>query len=101
MSPMADLKGKVAFITGAARGQGRAHAVRLAREGADILAIDICADTPSIDYPNATRAELDETARLVEAEGRNVLALQADVRDPARLQKAFDEGTSSLGRVDI
>lgn len=98
---MADLENKVAFITGAARGQGRAHAVRLAREGADILAIDICADTPSIDYPNATRADLDETAQLVEAEGRKIVALQADVRDLAGLQQSFDEGMSSLGRVDI
>ena len=98
---MADLEGKVAFITGVARGQGRAHAVRLAREGADILGVDICADTPSIDYPNATRADLDETAQLVETEGRKVVALQADVRDLAGLQKAFDEGMSSLGRVDI
>ena len=98
---MADLEGKVAFITGAARGQGRTHAVRLAREGADILGVDISADTPSIDYPNATPADLDETARLVEAEGRKVVVLQADVRDRAGLQKAFDEGASSLGRVDI
>jgi SDR family mycofactocin-dependent oxidoreductase len=98
---MPGLEGKVAFITGAARGQGRAHAVRLARQGADILGVDICADTPSIDYPNATRADLDETAQLVEAEGRKVVALQADVRDLAGLQKAFDEGMASLGRVDI
>ena len=98
---MADLEGKVALITGVARGQGRTHAVRLAREGADILGVDICADTPSIDYPNATRADLDETARLVEAEGRKVVALQADVRDLAGLQSAFDEGMSSLGRIDI
>jgi SDR family mycofactocin-dependent oxidoreductase len=98
---MAGLEGKVAFITGAARGQGRAHAVRLASQGADILGVDICADTPSIDYPNATRADLDETAQLVEAEGRKVVALQADVRDLDGLQKAFDEGMSSLGRVDI
>jgi NAD(P)-dependent dehydrogenase (short-subunit alcohol dehydrogenase family) len=94
---MPGLEGKVAFITGAARGQGRAHAVRLASQGADILGVDICADTPSIDYPNATRADLDETARLVEAEGRKVVALQADVRDLAGLREAFDEGMSSLG----
>jgi SDR family mycofactocin-dependent oxidoreductase len=98
---MTDLQGKVAFVTGAARGQGRAHAVRLAREGADILAIDICADVAAMDYPNATRAELDETARLVEAQGRKVVALTADVRDLAGLQQAFDEGMASLGRVDI
>ncbi len=98
---MPGLEGKVAFITGAARGQGRSHAVRLARDGADILAVDICADTPSIDYPNATRAELDETAQLVESEGRKVVALTADVRDLVGLQKVFDEGISSLGRCDI
>jgi SDR family mycofactocin-dependent oxidoreductase len=98
---MAELEGKVAFITGAARGQGRAHAVRLAREGADILAIDICADVAAMDYPNATRAELGETAQLVEAQGRKVVALTADVRDLAGLQRAFDEGIASLGRVDI
>ena len=98
---MADLQGKVAFVTGAARGQGRAHAVRLAREGSDILAIDICADVAAMDYPNGTRAELDETAHLVEAEGRKVVALTADVRDLVGLQQAFGEGMASLGRVDI
>jgi len=98
---MQGLEGKVAFITGAARGQGRSHAIRLAREGANILAVDICADIASIDYPNATRAELDETAQLVEAEGRKAVALTADVRDLASLQAAFDVGMSSLGRVDI
>jgi SDR family mycofactocin-dependent oxidoreductase len=98
---MADLQGKVAFVTGAARGQGRAHAVRLAREGADILAVDICADIAAMDYPNGTRDELDETARLVEDQGRRVVALTADVRDLAGLQQAFDEGVALLGRVDI
>lgn len=98
---MAGLEGKVAFITGAARGQGRAHAVRLAREGADILAVDICQDVDSMDYPNASQEELDETAQLVEAEGRKVVALKADIRDRDGLQRAFDEGMSSLGRVDI
>jgi SDR family mycofactocin-dependent oxidoreductase len=98
---MAGLEGKVAFITGAARGQGRAHAVRLAEEGADILAIDICEDIASMDYPNASQADLDETARLVEAAGRKVVALKADTRDLAGLQRAFDEGMTSLGRVDI
>ena len=98
---MAGLEGKVAFITGAARGQGRAHAVRLAREGADILAIDICADVPAKDYPNAALADLRETAQLVEAQGRKIVALTADVRDLAGMQTAFDEGMTSLGRVDI
>ncbi len=98
---MSGLEGKVAFITGAARGQGRAHAVRLAREGADILGVDICADIASMDYPNASEADLAETVRLVEAEGRKIVALKADVRDRPGLQRAFDDGMSSLGRVDI
>ncbi len=98
---MPGLEGKVAFITGAARGQGRAHAVRLAREGADILAVDICADDAAMDYPNATRDELDETANLVESEGRRVVALTADTRDLTGLQKAFEEGMALLARVDI
>ena len=95
------LEGKVAFITGAARGQGRAHAVRLAREGVDILAVDICADIPAMDYPNGTSGDLAETAQLVEKEGRRCVALTADVRDRAGLQQAFDEGMTSLGRLDI
>ncbi|MDE3205050.1 MAG: mycofactocin-coupled SDR family oxidoreductase [Acidobacteriota bacterium] len=95
------LTGKVAFITGAARGQGRAHAVRLASLGADILAVDICADIDSMDYPNATASDLEETVRLVEAEGRKIVALKGDVRDMDGLQRVFDEGMTSLGRVDI
>ncbi len=98
---MAGLEGKVAFITGAARGQGRAHAVRLARDGADILGVDICAPIASMDYPNASKQDLDETVALVEAEGRKMLGLVADVRDRTALQQAFDEGMASLGRVDI
>jgi SDR family mycofactocin-dependent oxidoreductase len=98
---MAGLEGKVAFITGAARGQGRAHAVRLAREGADILAVDICRDVDSMDYPNASPEDLEETANLVEGEGRKVVALKSDIRDLDSLRRAFDEGMSALGRVDI
>jgi SDR family mycofactocin-dependent oxidoreductase len=98
---MSGLEGKVAFITGAARGQGRAHAVRLAREGADILGVDICAPIESMDYPNASRDDLDETVALVEAEGRKMVGLVADVRDRVALQRAFDEGMASLGRLDI
>jgi SDR family mycofactocin-dependent oxidoreductase len=98
---MSGLEGKVAFITGAARGQGRAEAVRLAADGADILAIDICEDIASMDYPNATGAELEETAALVEKEGRTCVAVKADTRDLAGLQRAFDDGMASLGRVDI
>lgn len=98
---MSGLEGKVAFITGAARGQGRAEAVRLAADGADILAVDICEDIASMDYPNATSAELEETAALVEKEGRTCVAVKADTRDLAGLQKAFDHGLASLGGVDI
>lgn len=98
---MNELSGKVAFITGAARGQGRAHAVRLAAMGADILAVDICADVDSMDYPNASWTDLEETARLVRSTGRRAIAIKADVRDLAGLQKGFDEGMGSLGRVDI
>jgi SDR family mycofactocin-dependent oxidoreductase len=84
-----------------ARGQGRAHAVRLAREGVDIVGVDICADIPSMDYSNASPADLDETVKLVEAEDRRMVARQADVRDLDGLAAAFQEGVSELGRVDI
>ena len=98
---MGEFEGKVAFITGAARGQGRAHAERLASEGADIIAVDICADIASMDYPNATLADLDETAALVKARGRRVVTRQADIRDVESLRRAFGEGVGELGRVDI
>jgi len=98
---MGDLDGKVAFITGAARGQGRAHAVRLARAGADIIAVDICADIPTIDYPNSTAADLEETVKLVEAEESRIVARQADVRDFDGLRVAFEEGVAEFGRADI
>jgi SDR family mycofactocin-dependent oxidoreductase len=99
---MGSLNGRVAFITGAARGQGRAHAVRLGREGADIIAVDICADISSMDYANATAGDLEETAKLVEAEGGRIVARQADVRDYDALDAAFKEGTAALGgRVDV
>jgi SDR family mycofactocin-dependent oxidoreductase len=95
------LQGKVAFITGAARGQGRAHAVRLASEGADIIAVDICAGFETVNYRPATPEDLEETVRLVELLDRRVVARHADVRDMAALQSAFDEGLAQLGRVDI
>lgn len=98
---MGKLEGKVAFITGAARGQGRAHAVRLASEGADIVALDICADIDSMDYPNATPAELEETVNLVEKEGRRILARQADVRDADAVDRLVMEGVDEFGRLDI
>ncbi len=98
---MGKLDGKVAFITGAARGQGRSHAVRLAQEGADIIAVDICAQIDSVPYPMSTPADLEQTVKEVEAEGRRIVARQADVRDVEGLRKAFDEGTAELGPVDI
>src|ERR1700716_3209360 len=75
---MGNLDGKVAFITGAARGQGRAHAVRLAADGADVIALDICRDIDTIDYPNASPEDLDETVKLVEKEGRRIVARLAE-----------------------
>ena len=93
--------GKVALVTGAARGQGRSHAVRLAEEGADIIAVDICRDLPNVPYPLGTAAELDETARLVEKHGRRVVTCQADIRDLAGLTRAVDGGVAELGRLDI
>lgn len=98
---MGTVDGKVAFITGVARGQGRAHAVRLAREGADIIGVDICADIASMDYPNASEADLAETVKLVEAQGRRIVARKADVRDFDQLTAAFQEGFAALGRIDI
>lgn len=96
------MTGKVAFITGAARGQGRSHAVRLAGEGADIIAVDICEDIGTVSpfYSLATEDELTETANQVKALGRRVVVAKADVRDVAGLQAALDEGLAQLGRVD-
>src|SRR5271156_707075 len=98
---MGNLNGKVAFITGAARGQGRAHAVRLAADGADIIALDICRDIGSIDYPNAGPEDLDETAKLVEKEGRRIVARQADVRDADAIEQVVADGLAEFGRLDI
>jgi SDR family mycofactocin-dependent oxidoreductase len=98
---MGSLAGKVAFISGAGRGQGRSHAVRLAQEGVDIIAFDVCAHEPGVDYPLATREDLDETVALVEKLDRRIIARQADVRDGDAVQAVFDEGISELGRVDI
>jgi len=93
--------GKVAFITGAARGQGRSHCVRLAEEGADIIAVDICGDVETIGYAMGTEEELAETGRLVEALGRRVVTRKADVRDFDALRAAADDGVAELGRLDI
>ncbi len=98
---MGKMDGKVAFITGAARGQGRSHAVRLADEGADIIAIDICEDIETVPYPLATPDDLAETIRMVEAKGRRIVAHQTDVRRFGPLKAALDDGVAQLGRVDI
>jgi SDR family mycofactocin-dependent oxidoreductase len=93
--------GKVAFITGAARGQGRSHAIRLAEEGADIIAVDICEDIASTGYAMATEADLAETVKAVEALDRRIFARKADVRDAAALKAVVDEGVAELGKLDI
>ncbi|EHB58938.1 3-oxoacyl-(acyl-carrier-protein) reductase [Mycolicibacterium rhodesiae JS60] len=98
---MGSLNGKVAFITGVARGQGRSHAVRLAADGADIIGVDICADIASNGYPMASRAELDETVEVVEAKGGKMVASVADVRDFHAVQAALDSGVEHFGRLDI
>jgi SDR family mycofactocin-dependent oxidoreductase len=98
---MGTLEGKVAFITGVARGQGRSHALRLAGEGADIIGIDICRDIGTMDYPNASAADLTETAELIGKLGRRALTSEADVRDAVAVKKAVDEGVAELGRLDI
>jgi SDR family mycofactocin-dependent oxidoreductase len=98
---MGKLDGTVAFITGAARGQGRNHAIRLAEQGADIIAIDICASFDDIPYDGPDRAEFDETIEAVRATGRRIVAHEADVRDLAALQAAVDEGVREFGRLDI
>src|SRR5215471_2294230 len=95
------LQGKVAFITGAARGQGRSHAGRLAAEGADIAAIDIAGQIETVPYPMATTSDLDETVALVEQAGRRCLPIVADVRDIHAMDRAVKETLSVLGRLDI
>lgn len=98
---MSKLEGKVAFITGAARGQGRSHAVRLAQEGADIIAVDVARQIETVPYPTATAEDLTETVRQVEALGRRIVAAEADVRDLDALTKVVDDGVAQLGRLDI
>ena len=95
------LEGKVAFITGAARGQGRAHAIRMAQEGADIIAIDICAQIDSNNYPLGTPEDLAETERAVKELDRRIVARQADVRERSELRDALEAGIRDLGRLDI
>lgn len=93
------MDGKVSFITGAGRGQGRAHAVLQAREGADVIAIDICDDIESNPYPMASWDDLIETQRLVEKEGRRCVAVKADVRNRNQLAEALNQGVAELGRL--
>jgi (+)-trans-carveol dehydrogenase len=95
------VEGKVAFITGAARGQGRAHAVRLAQEGADIIAIDICKQVESVQIPLSTPEDLAETADLVKGHNRRIYTAEVDVRDYEALKAAVDTGVGQLGRLDI
>jgi SDR family mycofactocin-dependent oxidoreductase len=98
---MGRVDGKVAFITGAARGQGRSHAIRLAQEGAEIIAVDISKGIETLAYPIATPEDLAETVKLVEDCDRRIVALEADVRDSAQLQNAVRQGLSELGHIDI
>src|SRR5580692_6075061 len=95
------VEGKVAFITGAARGQGRSHAVRLAQEGADIIAVDLVDQVGSVPYAMSTPEDLADTVKQVEALDRRIIATQADVRDYPALKKALDDGVAQLGRLDI
>jgi SDR family mycofactocin-dependent oxidoreductase len=94
-------EGKVAFITGAARGQGRAHAIRFAEEGADIIALDICDQIDSVAYPMATPEDLDETVNLVEKTGRRIVAERTDVRDLERVKAVVAAGVAEFGRIDF
>jgi SDR family mycofactocin-dependent oxidoreductase len=93
--------GKVAFITGAGRGQGRSHAIRLAEEGADIIAVDICKDYDTVGYGMATEEDLAETVKQVEALDRRIIARPADVRDASALRAVVDEGVAEFGKLDI
>ncbi len=95
------VEGKVAFVTGGARGQGRSHAVRLAQEGADIIVVDLCEAIPGVMYKGSTEADLAETVRQIEALDRRVVATKADVRDFDALKSAVDDGVAQLGRLDI
>ena len=98
---MGRVEGKVAFVTGAARGQGRAQAVRLAEEGADVIAVDLCGSLATTVYPPSSPADLEETAAAIRSHGRRVVTSQTDVRDGEALRAALAEGVRTLGRLDI
>src|SRR6266567_2523936 len=93
------VSGKVAFITGAARGQGRSHAIRLAQEGADIIAVDLCGQVATVPYEMSTPEDMAETVKEVEALDRRIVATQADVRDYGAVKATVDEGVAQLGRL--
>jgi SDR family mycofactocin-dependent oxidoreductase len=95
------LSGRVAFITGAARGQGRAHAIRLGADGANVIAVDLCEQIASVPYPLATPEDLAATVKLVEDTGARIVAKQGDVRDRASLSSALQAGLDDFGRLDI
>ncbi len=98
---MTRVENKVAFITGAARGQGRSHAIKLAEEGADIIAVDICTDIATVPYNGASEDDLTQTAKEVEALGRRIVCLKVDVRDLSALQAVAAEGAEHFGKIDI
>src|ERR1700759_1641080 len=93
--------GKVAFLTGAARGQAPSHAIRRAQEGADIIAVDLCESVPTVPYHGATEADLAQTVKEVEALDRRIIASKADVRDFEQVKAALDAGVAELGKLDI
>jgi SDR family mycofactocin-dependent oxidoreductase len=98
---MSEFNGKVAFITGAARGQGRAHALRLARDGAAIVGLDLCAQIDTVDYLMSTPDDLEQTVKLVEQAGSKMVATVGDVRDPEAIRQAFENGIAEFGRADF
>ncbi len=98
---MGTLEGKVVFISGGARGQGRSHAVRLAHEGADIITFDVCEQIDSLPYRLPSISDLADTVKLVEAEGRRIVAHKADVRDRDAVQEVLDAGVAEFGHVDV
>src|ERR1700712_4639743 len=98
---MSDLTGRVALVAGAARGQGRSHAIRLASDGADLVLCDLCKGFETTDYPASTPDDLEETVRLVEKTGRRVLARETDIRDLAGMQSLVEDAISEFGRLDI
>lgn len=98
---MGKLEGRVALVSGGARGQGRSHALTLAKEGADIIVFDICKQIASVEIAMARKSDLDETADMVRETGRKVVAMQGDVRDTASLREVVDAGLKQLGKIDI